>query len=184
LSFVFAIVGNSFRSLPGALLPGPNARKLAALALAVALAASGCGGGKQHQTTVGTKRVLSSGFAFRVPHGWSVARAARTVTASSGGSIVSVTSFRLAHQYRPALWNKVVGELDGVASRLAATEKGKLEHGRTEQIAGGNARVYEIVRAGSTERIAFVLHGRREYQLYCRPAGSACSLLLGSFSLR
>lgn len=109
---------------------------------------------------------------------------------------IEVATFRLARVYRPALWPRVVHELDGVASQLAdrlAPEAAR-SPGRTSVIAGRRARVYDIVysRDGGrrTERVAFVLDGRREYQLLCRWSSDdpeegeeACSLLFSSFRL-
>lgn len=101
---------------------------------------------------------------------------------------MSVMTFRLARPYRPALWSKVVAELDRVAAELARRERGKLTASATRRIAGTDARAYEIVRSGgSDERIAFLLQGRLEYQLFCREpdasAHTACDRLLDSFSL-
>jgi hypothetical protein len=106
-----------------------------------------------------------------------------SVAAQKDGALVSVTVFRLAKPFRPALWATVVPELDRVAGQLAARVKGKVATSGTRTIAGRNARVYAITRAGEDERIAFVLNARREYQLYCRGAGSACDTLLATFSL-
>ena len=55
----------------------------------------------------------------------------------------------------------------------------------------GRARRYELVAAGSSvrRRIAFVLDGRTEYQLFCRfratdaDAVQACDALLTTFRL-
>jgi hypothetical protein len=90
----------------------------------------------------------------------------------------------------------VVVELDGVASRLAErlAPDAARSPGRTQVIAGRRARVYDIVytREGARrlERVAFVLNGRREYQLLCRwdsddpeEGEEACMLLLSSFRL-
>lgn len=123
------------------------------------------------------------GFRFEAPAGWSVVRAGRSTQARSGAALVSVTTFPLARPYEPSLWSKVLPELDRVARELAAREDGRLEHARTEEIAGRKARVYDIARAGADERIAFVLDGRREYQLFCRSPGDPCDGLLASFSL-
>ena len=110
-------------------------------------------------------------------------RTARAVEAHEGSALVSVTVFRLAKPYEPALWPKVVPELDRVAQQLAARVQGKVESSETRMIAARKARAYAISRSGEDERIAFVLDGRREYQLYCRGAGSACDTLLETFTL-
>jgi len=176
------MLDRSFRSMAGPLLPRVNARKLAASAVAVALlGAAGCGGAKHVATA---KRVTGDGFSFEAPAGWEVTKASRVVQARDGAALLSVTTFRLARPFRPALWETVVvPELDRVAGELAARVHGKLGRGRTRQIAGRNARTYDIARNGAQERIAFVLDGRREYQLFCRGAGDACDRLLETFRL-
>jgi plasmid stabilization system protein ParE len=179
-SFVFAMLGESFRSVARAVFPLSNARKLAPLVLAVAIA--GCGGSSAPKPTAG-KRVAAAGYRFTAPAGWQVTRTPTSVAAKQGAAIVSVTTFRLARRFRPALWPEVVTELDRVAAQLAGRVHGKVRSAATRRIAGRRARVYEIVRGGEDERIAFVLNGRREYQLYCRGAGSACNTLLASFTL-
>jgi hypothetical protein len=169
----------SFRSLAEGFFPRVNARKLAPLALAALLA--GCGGSGAGSEA--GKRVAGDGFSFRAPSGWQVKRAARTVEARDGQALVSVTVFRLAKPYRPALWPKVVPELDKVAGQLAGRVHGTVASSETRTVAGRKARAYAITRSGEDERIAFVLEGRREYQLYCRGAGSACDTLLETFTL-
>jgi hypothetical protein len=180
LSFVLAMLRKSFRLLAKPVLPLSNARKLALLVLALALA--GCGGGGAPKQATG-KRVGLTGFSFEAPGGWRVTRTPTSVAARRGGAIVSVTTFRLARTYRPALWPAVVPELYRVAQKLAARGHGTVRAARTRAIAGRRARVYDIARGGTDERIAFVLEGRREYQLYCRGVGAACDRLLNSFSL-
>jgi hypothetical protein len=174
------MLGKSFRSLARAVFPLSNARKLALLVLALVIA--GCGGGSSAKQ-VAEQRIAAAGFSFRAPAAWQVTRTLTSVTATRGNAIVSVTTFRLARPYRPALWPKVVPELDRVAKRLATRAHGTVRATETRTIAGRKARVYDIVRSGADDRIGFVLSGRREYQLYCRHAGYACDRLLGSFSL-
>jgi predicted Zn-dependent protease len=128
--------------------------------------------------------VRGNGFVFRVPAGWTVEQSFRALTAHGGGDLVSVTVFRLARPYRPQLWTSVVPQLDRAAARLAAQERAKLASSRTVRISGVRARSYEIDRGAGKERIAFVLSGKREYQLFCRGrADEACSLLESSFAL-
>jgi hypothetical protein len=174
------MLGKSFRSLAKGVFPRINPRKLAPLALVAVLA--GCGGGSGAQQG-GEQRVAGGAFSFRAPSAWQVKRTLRSVEARDGDAIVSVTVFRLARAYRPALWPKVVPELDRVAQQLAARVHGKVDSAATRTIAGRKARAYAISRSGVDERIAFVLDGRREYQLYCRGAGGACDTLLSSFTL-
>jgi len=90
------------------------------------------------------------------------------------------------------LWQKVVTELDGVASNLADQLRGHADAGATVTVAGHRARRYEIVfrrRGGDfVEQITFVLDGRSEYQLLCRYRAGAdvrpCAALGSSFRLR
>lgn len=167
--------------MAGPVFPRPDARKLALLFVATALVA-GCGGGGSRPAST-TQRLSGDGFAFEAPRGWDVAHAARSLSARSGSQLVSVTIFRLAHPITPALREKAVAELDRVADKLATQESGTVAHARSERIAGRNARAYDIVKSGDDERIAFLLVGRREYQLYCRGTGSPCTQLFTSFSL-
>jgi hypothetical protein len=173
------MLGKSFRSLPTMVLPRSNARKLAGLVLAVALA--GCGG--SGSGTPAGMRVAGDGFGFQAPAGWQIKRTLRSVEAHRGAAIVSVTTFTLVRRYRPALWPSVVPELDRVAQQLAGRVHGKVESSKTATIAARKARVYAISRGGEDETIAFVLNARREYQLYCRGAGKACDTLLATFRL-
>jgi hypothetical protein len=174
------MLGKSFRSLATVVLPRANARKLALLLLVGVLA--GCGGGSGAKQASG-QLVGGSGFSFRVPTGWKVTRTETSVQARHGEDLLSVTTFRLARPYAPALWPKVAAELDRVAKQLAVRVKGKVDSAETRTIAGRKARVYAISRPGADERIGFVLEGRREYQLYCRAAAGDCDTLLSSFSL-
>jgi hypothetical protein len=176
------MLGKSFPSVARRLLPRPNPRKLAlvALAFALAAAAAGCGGGGK--TTATKLRVVDgNGFYFAAPRSWQVRRQARTVEARSGTQLVSVTTFTLPRAYTPSQWQKAVPELDRVAAKLAADEKATITSRETTQVAGGRARAYELDRGGVAERIAFVLHDRTEFQLYCRDAGDACDRLFSSF---
>jgi hypothetical protein len=128
------------------------------------------------------------GYSVSVPPGWKVTRSGRLTQARDGDSVVSVTRFRLARPYTAVLFPKVSGELDGVASQLARAEHGKLAKSETITLAGRRARAYTIDRGVREERIAFVLAGRREFQLFCRyepgsRAEAACSSLFSSFRL-
>lgn len=168
-----------------AVLPPADPRKLAILALVVAFGIAGCGGGGKTTSTFAGVAATGDGYTFEVPAGWKLVRGPRSLQARESGKLVSVTTFRLAHRYRSQLFPKVVPELDRVARELAAQEHGTIQNPRTLTIAGRRARAYEIARPGSsTERIAFVLDAKREYQLFCRDAGDECDRLLGSFTIR
>lgn len=115
-----------------------------------------------------------SGFTFSVPRGWSVARRPGAVVARHAGELVSVTRFPLLKPYDPAKFAAVTKELDRVAARLDARAKGE-----TIEVANRKVRAYRY--AG--KRIAFVLEGKQEYQLFCSRDGGACDLLFSSFAL-
>jgi len=156
----------------------------------VATLFAGCGGSSTDEHTA-SQRVHGIGYAFAAPTSWTVARAGRTVSAAHENELVSVTVFRLARPYRPALWGRVVPALDRVAEQLAAGLHGRVDARETVVLAGRRARRYDVSfsRDGKdlVERIAFVLHGRREYELLCRfvrgnaGAGKRCVAFLASF---
>jgi hypothetical protein len=121
-----------------------------------------------------------------VPADWEVARAPRQVSAVKKAGLVSVTIFRLVRPYRPALWPKVVPELDRVAGELAVRQKAKLDASRTVHVLGQRSRQYDFSPGEDKERITFFLFGRREFQLLCRWKASdgrpdACGLLIRGF---
>jgi hypothetical protein len=178
----------SFRLVASRSFPRFRPCKPAAL-LVLATLLAGCGSTpSDHEAT---RAVRGNGYAFVAPESWRVARSGRTVSASEGDKLVSVTVFRLARRYTPSLWAKVVPVLDGVAAQLAQGLGGRVDARETVVLAGRRARRYEIAfsRDGKdlVERIAFVLDGRREYQLLCRfargddGAASTCSAFLASF---
>ena len=144
---------------------------------------AGCGGSSQSDTT---RTVAGNGYRFEVPQsGWEVSRRLRVLEARDGDKLVSVTTFPLVKPYRPELFAKVVPELDRVARQLAAQENATITNARTLMIAGRKARAYDVVHpSGPEERIAFVLSGPREFQLYCRNAGDVCDGFIESFRLR
>jgi hypothetical protein len=177
------------------LVPGARSGKRAWLLGAAALLLAGCGG-SPHRKTVAQRQVEGAGYAFAAPAAWDVQRSARTVQATpkQGPEIVSVSTFPLLHAYRPELWARVVPELDRVAGGLAGRLGGRAGKGRTETIAGRRSRTYEIAftRNGKeiVERLAFVLEGKREFQLLCRwdskderTGRDACDALTTSFRL-
>jgi hypothetical protein len=183
----------SFRSVPSASFPGLRGRKpaLAGLAAAVIVLA-GCGGGGHKASATDVQTVAGGGYRFSAPSSWSVHRAGRQVTATSGAvDLVGVTTFTLARRYRPQLGTKAVPALDRTAAALAAQLGGKVRTRETVVVAGRRARRYDIDyrRAGKAlvERTAFVLAGRREHQLLCRFAeggdGGPCRTLFSSFRL-
>lgn len=108
--------------------------------------------------------------------------------------MVSVRVFRLARPFRPELWPSVVPELDRVAAELARQLDGRIESSATLVVDGRRAKRYDIRyrRQGTEvlERTAFVLKGRREFQLVCRHEAAdrgdgpeACALLFSTLRL-
>ena len=158
----------------------------AVLLLAV-LALAGCGGSGSKPPAP----LRGDGYGFSAPGGWKVSRSTASVAAADGTEAVSVTTYRLTRTYRPALRRQAVKELDRVAGTLAAQLGGKVIVHRVVTVAGMPARQYDIAftRKGKAlvERITFVLHGRREYELLCRfeegKDEPACALLERSFRL-
>jgi hypothetical protein len=137
------------------------------------------------------KVVEGTRFRFSTPADWAVTRSGREVGASQGLKLVSVTRFPLLRAYRPALWTRVLPELDGAAAQLAKQQNGHVTDSRTVTVAGQQARRYDIEyeRDGKelVERIAFVLRGKTEYLLLCRYERGgdtdACDRLFATFTL-
>jgi hypothetical protein len=162
-----AILGGSFRLLAKAVVP-----------LAVLFILAACGGSKQEQARA-TVGVHGPGFTFEAPQGWRVARKADGAVARLGKALVSVSRFPLVNAYDPGEFAAVTKELDILATRLAHEAGQKSATGRTTTVAGRKIRSYRY----GNRRLGFVLEGKREYQLFCEPAGAACDLLYSSFTL-
>jgi hypothetical protein len=136
--------------------------------------------------------VRGEGYAFSGPAGWKLVHTPQgaTLTPPFGGeSLVSVTTFRLIRTFRPADWPLAEGELDGVADRLARQLGGSVESRETPELGVREYRLdYERKAVKLSQRIRFVLRGRREYELLCRWKAAdgepdACGQLLQSFKL-
>jgi hypothetical protein len=176
----------SFRWFGSSFVPALNRRKQAVLGLTL-LVATGCGGGAVQQGYT----VQGAGFTFVAPADWAVSRKDDEVQAAQGTRLISVTRFALLRRFRPALWDKVVPELDRAAAGVARQQQGTVSNPRNVTIAGQQARAYDIAytREGRllVERIAFVLRGKTEYLLLCRYERGgdteACDRLLTSFRL-
>jgi hypothetical protein len=178
----------SFRWVSNSFVPGADTRKRALVAAAtVALAACG-GGGNAHRLVAGT------GYTFEAPKAWEIVRTARQVQAAQGhGSValVGVSRFPLLRPFRPALWPKVVGELDGAADAIARQQHGSVTSAQDVTFSGQRGRRYKVaydLRGRKLiEELAFVLRGKTEYLLLCRydqnGSHSACDALMSSFAL-
>jgi hypothetical protein len=159
---------------------------------AAVIVLAGCGGGGHKASASDVKTVTGGGYRFSAPSSWSVRRTGRQVTATSGPvDLVGVTEFTLARPFRSALWTKAVPALNRTAAGLAAQLGGEVRTRATVVVAGHRARQYEIAYSGAgkrlVERTAFVLAGRREFQLLCRfergGDDGACRTLFNSFRL-
>jgi hypothetical protein len=125
------------------------------------------------------------------PAEWGVSRKGREVQVAQGTLLISVTRFPLLRRFKPALWDKVVPELDRAATAVARQQQGTVSDPRTVTVAGQKARRYDVAYAGEgkqlVERIAFVFREKTEYLLLCRYERGgdteACDGLLTSFKL-
>jgi hypothetical protein len=176
----------SFRWFASFCVPPGNRRKQAVLGLTL-LVVAGCGGSAVAKGQV----VRETGFTFVAPAHWTVSRKGSQVQAAQGARLLSVTRFPLLRPFSPALWEKVVPELDRAAAAVARQQQGTVSDTRTVTIAGERARRYDVAYSGEgkqlVERIAFVLRAKSEYLLLCRyergGATDACDGLLTSFKL-
>jgi len=159
---------------------------------AAVIVLAGCGGGGHKATASDVQTVGGDDYRFSAPSSWSVRRAGRQVTVTSGPvDLVGVTEFTLSRPYRPPLWAKAVPAFNRTAAGLAAQLGGEVRTRSTVVVGGHRARRYEIEYPGAgkrlVERTAFVLAGRREFQLLCRfESGGddgACRTLFNSFRL-
>ena len=126
------------------------------------------------------------GYSVEVPLSWKLVRNPRLLTASEGDSRVEVRLFPLRRAYTPAFFDQVGPEIERVARQLAK-RLGATATGRTVIVAGQKTWQYDVNGKGF-EQLTFVLHGKVEYQLYCRRAKNqsnrSCERLVGSFTLR
>src|SRR5207244_3556110 len=121
LSFVLTMLQVSFRLMFSRSFPRLRPCKPAVL-VALATLLAGCGG---HATVPVLRRATGPSYHFAYPSDWRVTRTARSVSAAGKGEeLVSVTVFRLAKRFEPALWPQVVPVLDGVAAQLSSTLRG------------------------------------------------------------
>jgi len=116
------------------------------------------------------------------------------VEAAEGGkslALIAVSRFPLLRRAAEELSPKVVKELDGVAAGVAAQQHGRLSSSETTEVAGRQARRYDVAYESRgkrlVERLGFVLRGKTEYLVLCRfeRAGDTtpCDELFRSFTL-
>lgn len=135
--------------------------------------------------------VRGPGYTFAAPRDWRVTRTGRAQQAAKGTALVSVTLFPLQRPFRPALWGRVLPELDRAAQAVARQQRGSIAESLTVTIAGRKGRrydiAYELEGKQLVERIVFLLRGKTEYLLLCRYERGgdtdACDRLLTSFRL-
>jgi hypothetical protein len=152
------------------------------------LVLAGCGGSSGREAE---RIVRGPGYTFAAPAGWRVTRTGREQQAAQGAALVSVTLFPLQRAFRPAMWNRVVPELDRAAQAVARQQQGSVQDSVNVVIGGLKARRYDVAyeRDGKqlVERIAFLLRAKTEYLLLCRYEGGgdtdACDRMLESFRL-
>jgi hypothetical protein len=116
------------------------------------------------------------------------------VQAVEGGkslALIAVSRFPLLRRAAEELSPKLVKELDGVAAGVAAQQHGRITSSETAEVAGRQARRYDVAYEARgkrlVERLGFVLRGKTEYLLLCRFARAgdttACDELFRSFTL-
>ena len=151
--------------------------------LATVAIVAGCGSSPSTPARV----VSEPGYTAEVPGGWKVVRQMRLLTASQGDATVEVRLFPLRRAYDPALFDQVGPEIERVARELAK-RLGASTTGRAVTVAGQKTWQYDVVNSKRFEQLTFVLHGKVEYQLYCRRSNSdsnhPCERLVASFTLR
>lgn len=108
-------------------------------------------------------------------------------TAAHDSELVQVTTFPLAKPYTPELFAKVGPEIRIRMEQVAKQSGGRISGRTVASPAGIKSHVYEVTVGDHVDTYAFVLRGRREYQLLCRRKSSSkedfCEQLVTSFAL-
>ena len=166
------------------------------LAIVLPLGLAACGGGSKSAKPAGQSLVKGLGIQFAAPAGWTTTTTGAALEArpAAGTALVSATAFALLKPYSPSLFARAAKELDRVAAKLAAQSRSSLAESKTITVDGRRVRAHRLTVHPASgppfdERIGFVLHGKKEYQLLCRaPVGAgdpdgACALLYSSFKI-
>jgi hypothetical protein len=171
----------SFPSLASRSFPRLGAGKQALwAATAVAAILAGCGGsGAQYRLVQG------KGYSFDAPVGWTLVRTPRALGMQHGSvDLVQVTRLPLIRAYRPALFRRVVPELDRAAKQLGDAAGARVV-GRTVRLLGEPVRQYDLQFSERVEQLTFVLRDRLNFQLLCRREADGdvapCRRLVTSF---
>jgi hypothetical protein len=165
------MVSGSFRLLARAGLP-----------FALLFILAGCGGSTKPEA-LSSRAVSGHGFTVSVPTGWTVRKTDKSLVATNGDELVSVTRFPLLKSYDPAMFGAAAAELDRIADQLASRGGGKVTKRETTTVDGRKVRAYRFTAKGAPHRIGFVLIDKTEYQLICSGTiGPGCDLLFSSFS--
>jgi len=140
-------------------------------------------GGSDNETQV----VSGNGFTFEAPADWPLVRTPKAIGAQGDEvELVQVTRLPLARPYTPALFKRVVPELDAAANAVAKEVGAKVEP-RTVDVLGERVRQYDLSFEGKVEQLTFFLRGKANYQLLCRRAADGdegpCKTLVESFRL-
>jgi hypothetical protein len=155
----------------------------AGLPLALLFILAACGGSTKPEP-VSSRVVSGPGFTVSVPTGWTVRKNGKSLVATRGSGLVSVTRFTLLKPYEPSKFQAAAKELDGIAAQLAVKNGGKVTKRETTEVAGRKIRDYTITSNGKSMRIGFVLDNKTEYQLVCSgDTRTACDLLFSTFAL-
>ena len=161
---------------------------LAGSCVGLVLLAAGCGGSAKHEAKA--QRVATPLYTYQAPSDWKSTVAGQNSIVKNGpDTLVSVTVLPTLKVYRPALFPRLIGELDGVTGQLAGRLQGQVTAKKTMLVAGRRVRQYQITHGDLVDELTFVFRGKQEFLLTCRwkqkdgrPA--ACDQETTSFRLR
>jgi hypothetical protein len=152
------------------------------------LLAAGCGGGSSRQASAQT--VTTPLYAFQAPGDWKATVAGpSSIVKSAPDTLVSVTVLPTLKAYRPALFPRVISELDRITGVFAGRLQGRVTARQTMLVAGGKVRRYQITHGDLVDQLTFVFRDKQEFLLTCRWKAKdgrpdACDQQTSSFRLR